>query len=105
MDAKRVANAIEVLNWMATQIQAMPDRGRETVESGIFLALSSVCLGDYADRVRRGAEPYDALKCAADSTADYRKQLLPRWEPLASPEVRETVEAAEATIQELRLED
>jgi hypothetical protein len=104
MDAKRISNAIEVLNWMATQILAMPDRGRETVESGIFLALSSVCLGDYADLVKSGTEPYDALRSAADSTAAYRKQLLRHWEPLVPPAAQEAMQAADAAIQGCRLE-
>lgn len=104
MDAKRVSNAIEVLNWLATQIQSMPDRDRGTVESGIFLALSSVCLGEYSDLVRKGVEPYDALRSAADSTADYRKQLLRHWEPLVPPAAEDAMSAADAAIQGCRLE-
>jgi len=104
MDAKRVSNAIEVLNWLATQIQAMPDRDRGTVESGIFLALSSVCLGDYADMIRRGVEPYDALRQAADATAAYRKQLLRNWEPLVPPAARDALDAADAAVQDAKVE-
>lgn len=104
MDAKRVSNAIEVLNWLATQIQSMPDRDRGTVESGIFLALSSVCLGEYSDLVRKGVEPYDALRSAADSTADYRKQLLRHWEPLVPPAAQEALDTAHEAIQGARLE-
>jgi hypothetical protein len=85
MDTKKISQAVESLNWLATQIQAMPDRDRTTVEAGIFLALSSVCLGDYLKMVADGAEPYDALRNAADGMTAYRKQLLPRWEPLAEP--------------------
>jgi hypothetical protein len=104
MDAKRVSNAIEVLNWLATQIQAMPDRDRGTVESGIFLALSSVCLGDYAEMLRKGVEPYDALRQAADSTAAYRKQLLRNWDPLVPPVAEDAMAVADAAIQGCKLE-
>lgn len=86
MDAKRVKDAIEVLNWLATQIHTMPDRERATIESGVFLALSSICLGDYANLVAQGHEPYDALKLAADRMTEYRKEMLRTWAPLV-PEV------------------
>jgi hypothetical protein len=93
MDTKKISQAVEALNWLATQIQSMPDRDRTTVEAGIFLALSSVCLGDYLKLVADGTEPYDALRSAADGMTDYRKQLLPKWAPLAEaanvPEVSE----------------
>ena len=85
MDTKKISQAVESLNWLATQIQAMPDRDRTTVEAGIFLALSSVCLGDYLKMVSDGSEPYDALRSAADGMTAYRKQLLPKWEPLNEP--------------------
>jgi hypothetical protein len=84
MDAKRVKEAVEVLNWLATQIHTMPDRERATIESGVFLALSSICLGDYATLVASGTEPYDALKAAADRMTEYRKEVLRNWQPLVS---------------------
>ena len=62
----------------------MPDRERPTIESGVFLALSSICLGDYAQLLSTGVEPYDALKTAADAMTEYRKQVLQNWVPLAS---------------------
>ena len=75
-----------MLNWLATQIHTMPDRERATIESGVFLALSSICLGDYASLVADGTEPYDALKVAADRMTEYRKEMLRTWQPLM-PEV------------------
>jgi hypothetical protein len=84
MDAKRVKDAVEVLNWLATQIHTMPDRERATIESGVFLALSSICLGDYVNQVAAGAEPYEALKTAADAMTEYRKQMLQSWQPLVA---------------------
>lgn len=84
MDAKRIKDAVEVLNWLAGQIQAMPDRERPTIETGVFLALSSICLSDYANLVSYGEEPYDALKSAADAMTEYRKQVLQNWTPLAA---------------------
>jgi len=82
MDPRRVADAVEVLNWLATQIHAMPDRARDTVESGVFLALSSICMSDYLHEIEAGAEPYDALKTAADAMTQYRRQVLGKWQPL-----------------------
>jgi hypothetical protein len=86
MDAKRVKDAVEVLNWLATQIHTMPDRQRATIESGVFLALSSICLGDYATMVEQGHEPYDALKVSADRMTEYRKEMLRNWSPLVVEE-------------------
>ena len=60
----------------------MPDRARDTVESGVFLALSSICLSDYLRELEDGADAYDALKTAADAMTEYRRQVLGKWQPL-----------------------
>jgi hypothetical protein len=82
MDNKRIAEAVEVLNWLASRIQSMPDRERDTVEAGVFLALSSICLTDYNQQVREGGDPYDALRAAADAMTAYRREVLQNWAPL-----------------------
>ncbi|MGE4243345.1 hypothetical protein [Ramlibacter sp.] len=89
MQATRIAEAVETLNWLATQIHTMPDRGRDTVEAGVFLALSSVCLGDYVRLVAKGVEPYDALRTAADEMTEYRREVLQQWNPIGAPAATE----------------
>ena len=34
--------------------------------------------------IASGAEPYDALKTAADNMTEYRKEVLRQWTPLAA---------------------
>ena len=68
MDVKRIADAAEVLGWLADRASELPEDRQKGVEMQMHLVMATTYLSAYVQELSDGKDPYDALRTAALGT-------------------------------------